>query len=267
MSVVDGVQLENQGCALVITMNNPGRRNAFYPEMRTRMINAMREAAADNAVRAIVLTGADGHFCVGADLTRAAQLRDQSPAQKGALAARENMKEVHRLLRVMMGGGRPVIAAVEGDAFGAGVSMAAASDRVFAAKNARFGSAFSKIGIVPDVGLLYTLPQRIGIAAARDLMYMGQPISGEQAHKLGLVDELTEPGQALPAALAYAQKFADLAPISIGLIKAALATGVNNMEDAMRLEIDLQPVASSSADAQEGMLAFREKRKPRFTGS
>jgi 2-(1,2-epoxy-1,2-dihydrophenyl)acetyl-CoA isomerase len=263
MSYVDGVKLEKQGTTLVMTMNNPGRRNAFYPEMRTQLINAMREAAADNSMRAIVLTGADGHFCVGADLSRAGA----KTAPKTVASLRENMKQVHHLLRVMVGGARPVIAAVEGDAFGAGMSMAAACDRVFAAKNARFGSAFTKIGIVPDVGLFYTLPRRVGLSKARDMMMLAEPVSGEEAFKLGLADELAEPGQALTAALAYAEKFANMAPIPISLIKAALATGIDNIEDAMRIELDYQPICSMSADCAEGMLAFKEKRKPKFTGA
>lgn len=263
MSYIDGVKLEKQGTTLVMTMNNPGRRNAFYPEMRAQMITAMRDAAADNSVRAIILTGSDGHFCVGADLSRATA----NTAPKTVASLRENMKQVHHLLRGIVGGARPVIAAVEGDAFGAGMSMAAACDRVFAAKNSRFGSAFSKIGIVPDVGLFYTLPQRVGLAKARDLMYLAEPMNGEDAFKYGLVDELVEPGQALTAALAYAAKFANIAPIPISLIKSALATGIDNIEDAMRIELDYQPICSMSADAQEGIQAFKEKRKPVFTGA
>ena len=263
MAIVDGVNLEKHGTTLVMTMSNPGRRNAFYPEMRAQMINAMREAAADNSVRAIILTGADGHFCVGADLSRATA----NTAPKTVASLRENMKQVHHLLRGIVGGARPVIAAVEGDAFGAGMSMAAACDRVFVAKNARFGSAFTKIGIVPDVGLFYTLPQRVGLSKARDLMYLAEPVSGEEAHRIGLADELVEPGQALTAALAYAQKFANIAPIPISLIKAALATGIDNIDDAMRIELDYQPICSMSADAQEGIQAFKDKRKPNFTGA
>jgi len=264
MSADDGVVIEKRGTTLVLTMSNPGRRNAFYPEMRARMIDALRDAAHDADVRAVVLTGADGHFCSGADLVRAAAVRNSGA--RTVISAREALKEVHRLLRVIVGGARPVIAAVEGDAFGAGLSMAAASDRVFAATNARFGAAFSKIGIFPDMGMLYTLPLRVGTANARHLMMLGAPIDGEHAHRLGLVDELAPPGRALDKALAYAAQFADIAPIPVTLIKAALNSGINCVEDAMRFELDCQPLLTSSADAQEGIAAFREKRKPRFTG-
>ncbi|HXC38432.1 MAG TPA: enoyl-CoA hydratase/isomerase family protein [Burkholderiales bacterium] len=263
MSFTDGVKLDKHGTTLIVTMSNPGKRNAFHREMRLRMIDAMREAAADNAVRAIVLTGADGHFCSGADLSRV----DMKAAPRSVASLRENMKDVHRLLRVIVGGARPVIAAVEGDAFGAGLSMSAACDRVFAAKTARFGAAFAKIGIIPDVGLLYTLPKRVGMARARDMMFLAAPFSGEEAHKAGLVDELTETGGALDAALAYAGRFADIPPIPITLMKAALATGITDIDDAMRIELDLQPIASLSNDCAEGIQAFKEKRKPVFTGT
>jgi len=264
MSFIDGLKLEKQGCALVMTMSNPGRRNAFYAEMRARMINAMRESAADNDIRAIILTGADGHFCVGADLQRSTA---NANAPKTPMTVRENMKQVHNLLRGITQGSKPFIAAVEGDAFGAGLSMTAASDRVFVSKTARFGAAFSKIGIIPDTGLLYTLPQRVGMACAKDLMFIGEPFSGEKAFQIGLADELVEPGKALEAALAYAQKFADLAPTAIGLTKAALANGITSIDDVMRVELDYLATVVMSADASEGILAFKEKRKPKFTGN
>ncbi len=264
MSFIDGLKLEKQGCALVMTMSNPGRRNAFYAEMRTRMITAIRESAADNDIRAIILTGADGHFCVGADLQRSTA---NANAPKTPMTIRENMKQVHHLLRGITQGAKPFIAAVEGDAFGAGLSMTAASDRVFVSKTARFGAAFTKIGIIPDTGLMYTLPQRVGMACAKDIMFIGEPFSGEKAFQIGLADEMVEPGKALEAALAYAQKFADLAPSAIGLTKAALANGITSIDDVMRVELDYLATVVMSADAAEGILAFKEKRKPKFTGN
>jgi 2-(1,2-epoxy-1,2-dihydrophenyl)acetyl-CoA isomerase len=264
MSFIDGLKLEKQGCALVMTMSNPGRRNAFYAEMRARMITAMRESAADNDIRVIILTGADGHFCVGADLQRSTA---NANAPKTPMTVRENMKQVHNLLRGITQGSKPFIAAVEGDAFGAGLSMTAASDRVFVSKTARFGAAFTKIGIIPDTGLMYTLPQRVGMACAKDIMFIGEPFSGEKAFQIGLADELVEPGKALEAAIAYAQKFADLAPTAIGLTKAALANGITSIDDVMRVELDYLATVVMSADASEGILAFKEKRKPKFTGN
>jgi len=258
---VDGVIVERRGQAVVLTMSNPGRRNAFYPEMRRKLAELLWSMGMESQVRAFVLTGEGGHFCAGADLSRS-----RSDAERTPITIRENMKDVHKLLRGIVAGARPVIAAVEGDAFGAGMSMAAASDRVFAGRTARFGAAFTKIGLMPDMGALYTLPQRVGLSKARDLMYLATPIGAEEAARLGLVDELVEAGGALDAALGYAAQLAEMPPLAISYTKAALATGVSSMEDAMRLELDLLPTLALSEDCREGVAAFKEKRKPKYSG-
>jgi enoyl-CoA hydratase/carnithine racemase len=258
----DGVLVERRGSTVVLTMSNPGRRNAFFNEMRNRLADCLLEFGMQKEVRAFVLTGADGHFCAGADLARAAPDVEARPS---TLALRERMKEVHRLLRAMTSGVRPVIAAVEGDAFGAGLSMASACDWVVATRTSRFGSAFARLGILPDVGLLYTLPQRVGMPKARDMMIRARPIGGEEALRIGLADELAEPGTALAAALKYAEEVAELAPLTIAHVKTSLDS-VRSLEDAMRLELDLQPALALSADCKEGMRAFMEKRAPRFEG-
>lgn len=257
---LDGIITEMRGPVAVVTLSNPGKRNAFYPDMRRRLTQVLTEYATDLSVRAVVLTGADGHFCAGADLSRAT---DKPPT---ALETRENMKEVHLLLRQIVGGPRPVVVAVEGDAFGAGLSMAMAADAVVISATARFGAAFARIGILADMGLLYTLPQRVGLAKARQLMMLGDPVKAEEALAIGMADELTPAGGALERAVALAGRFAEGAPMALAMTKAALATGVTSIEDSMRLELDLQPILAPSADCREGIAAFREKRKPVFRG-
>lgn len=258
---VDGVIVERRGQAVVLTMSNPGRRNAFYPEMRRKLAELLGSMGMESEVRAFVLTGEGGHFCAGADLSRS-----RAGTERTLITVREGLKDLHKLLRGIAAGARPVIAAVEGDAFGAGMSMAAASDRVFAGRTARFGTAFAKIGLMPDMGALYTLPQRVGLSKARDLMYLATPIGAEEAARLGLVDELVEAGGALEAALGYASQLAEMPPLAIAYTKAALATGVTSMEDAMRLELDLLPTLALSDDSMEGVAAFKEKRKPKYSG-
>ena len=260
MSTTDGVIVDRQGATVVLKMSNPGRRNAFFPEMRRKLAATLYSMGMDPEVRAFVLTGEDGHFCAGADLSRA------RGAERTALSVRESMKDTHQLLRGIVAGARPVIAAVEGDAFGAGMSMTAACDKVFSSRSARFGSAFAKIGLLPDMGILYNLPQRVGLSKARELLMLAVPISAEEAHRIGLVDELVEPGKALEAALCYADLIAELPPLPVSYTKAALATGITSVEDAMRLELDLQPILALSEDSREGVLAFKEKRKPKFSG-
>ena len=259
----DGVMVERRGSTIILTMTNPGRKNAFFTEMRNRLADTILTFGMEPDVRAFVLTGADGHFCSGADLARAAPDLNKEPS---AIVMRERMRDVHRLLRAITSGVRPVIAAVEGDAFGAGMSMASACDWVIASRTARFGSAFAKLGILPDVGLLYTLPQRVGMSRARDMMIRGIPIGGDEAARIGLADELVEPGTALEAALKYAEQVAAMAPLTVAHVKTSLTAGVHTLEDAMRLELDLQPALATSRDCKEGMRAFMEKRPPRFEG-
>lgn len=261
MSFQEGVKVERQGTVAIVTMSNPERRNAFYPEMRRQLTATLNALGADTELRAVVLTGDGAHFCAGADTSRMRQAGTPTPIQ-----VRENMKDVAQLLRAIAGGGKPIIAAVEGDAFGAGFAMALACDVVVAARNARFGSVFTKVGLLPDMGMLYTLQQRVGPVKARQLMMLGTPVDGAEAARIGISDELAEPGQALAAALAFAARFDEPAPVVVSLIKGALATGVNSIEDAIRLEYDLQPMLASTQDRIEGMAALKEKRKPRFTG-
>ena len=252
--------VERRGPVAVLTMSNPARRNAFTRDMRRRLAVLLGEFATDRDIRSIVITGADGHFCSGADLNSA------MARWPTALENRENMKEVHQLVRQIVGNTRPVISAVEGDAFGAGFSIAMASDLVVASASARFGAAFIKVGLLPDMGILHTLPARIGEARARRLLMSGTPVGADHALEMGLVDELVPAGSALEAAVRIATEMAAGAPMVAAMIKAALAGGINSVEDAMKAELDYQQTLVTSADLKEGVAAFREKRKPRFTG-
>jgi 2-(1,2-epoxy-1,2-dihydrophenyl)acetyl-CoA isomerase len=260
MDFVDGVRVSRQDSTAIITLSNPGKRNAFHSAMRARIVGALAEINADAGLRAVVLTGADGHFCAGADVSTIAQRISTHHS------SRLQLREVHEFARALYAGPKPVIAAVEGDAFGGGFSVACACDRVFAAHGARFGSAFAKIGIMGDVGLLYTLTRRVGLAKARELLMLATPVGAEEAVSLGIADELAEKGGALAAALAYAQRFAAIPPLAVAYTRAALASGVASLADALRLELDLQPILATSEDCREAIAAFKEKRAAKFNG-
>jgi enoyl-CoA hydratase/carnithine racemase len=251
----DGVHAEIRGSSGVITLSNPGRRNAFYPEMRQCVIETIEDFNANAAVRTIVITGADGHFCAGADLKRVAQRTDFGPLQ-----VRSNFSTTHKLLQLIVGGDKPVIAAVEGDAFGAGFSMAVACDVVIASETARFGASFAKIGLLPDMGLLYTLPQRMGMPAAKRLMMLAETVDGRKAAEAGIADEAVAPGKAMDRALEWADKFADSAPMSLAFIKSAFAQGIGTLQDAMEAELNIVPLLATSDDHKAALAAFAEKR-------
>jgi enoyl-CoA hydratase/carnithine racemase len=255
------VLVERRGAVAVITLNEPARMNPFSHPMRRRVLEVFQAEAADPSVRAIVLTGAGGQFSAGADVRQ--MTVDDTP---DPMRSRDLLTALQALVRLVVGGPKPVIAAVEGVAFGAGLSVAAAADWVVASTGARFGAAFGKIGLAPDCGLLWSLPKRIGLVRAKDLIFTGRPLKADEAHALGLVDQLVEPGKVVEAALAKALEYADVAPLTIATVKAALEEGPIDLNHALRLELNQQPMMRMTADHAEGCRAFLEKRKPIFAG-
>ena len=260
--MAEQIRSDRHGPVVVLTIENPARRNAFTPEMRRALTAALIALNHDDDVRAIIITGAGDHFCAGADISRI----NTGDLEPSFVQAGENLKDVHHLARAMILSPKPIVAAVEGDAFGAGLSMVAASDVAIVSRAARFGTAFSKIGIVPDMGLLHSLPNRIGVARTRRLVFTRTMLPGEEAYRIGLADELTEPGGALALALERARDLAQAAPLSIALTKAALATAPMSLDDALRFELMHLPITLASHDSKEGLAAFREKRTPIFEG-
>jgi enoyl-CoA hydratase/carnithine racemase len=168
------------------------------------------------------------------------------------------------LMREMISGAKPLIAAIEGNAYGAGLALACACDHVVAARSAKFCCAFTRVGFLPDMGLMFSLPNRVGMTRARQLIALADVIDAERAERLGLVDDLSETGGALAAALALAERYADGPPMAFEAVKGVFARGLDAMIQA---EIDLQPMLWLSNDHREGKQAFAERRRPKFTGS
>jgi 2-(1,2-epoxy-1,2-dihydrophenyl)acetyl-CoA isomerase len=163
----------------------------------------------------------------------------------------------------MIAGAKPIVAAVEGYAFGAGLALAAASDYVVAGQGAKFCCAFTRVAFIPDLGLMYSLPNRVGFTKAKQLIGLAETFDAERALKLGVVDEVVATGAALVSALEVAERFAAGPPLAFEMVKSVFARGLEAMIQA---EIDLQPMAWLSEDHKEGKRAFFEKRKPRFVG-
>ena len=224
--------------------------------MRDRLVAVLCSLNADPECRAIVLTGSGGEFSAGADLSgfnEATVRACRTRLRRGGLP----------LMREMVAGTKPIVAAVEGHAFGAGLALAAACDYVVAAEGAKFCCAFTRVGFMPDMGLMYTLPHRVGTARAKQLIALADVIPAQRAERLGLVDELVSEGQALPAARAVARRFADGPPLAFEMVKSVFAYGLEAM---LQAELALQPMLSLSQDHQEGKQAFAERRKPQFRG-
>ncbi|MDB5447928.1 MAG: enoyl-CoA hydratase [Phenylobacterium sp.] len=252
------VKVARDGAVAILTLSYPERRNAFSLPLRAVLLKELQAALEDEACRVIVLTGEGANFCSGGDIT---SFDGVTP-----VSGRARMQRVHAIVRLVVRGEKPVIAAIEGHAAGAGLCLAAACDMVVAARDARLSCTFNKIGLFPDFGGAWSLPLRMGIGKAKMLMMSGRVLDGEAGERQGLVDLLAEPGQALTAALGLAHDVAATAPLSNGLLKAVLARGPSSLEEVLAAEADAQGVLYGSEDFQEGRSAFLEKRSPTFTG-
>jgi 2-(1,2-epoxy-1,2-dihydrophenyl)acetyl-CoA isomerase len=255
MSTAPVLLTERDGATLVLTLNYTERRNALSMPLRAALVEAFEQAERDPGLRAIVLTGAGGHFCAGGDIS-GMNVTDLA-------AGRERFRLTHQLCRLMVHSAKPIIAAVEGYAVGAGLSLALCCDTVVAAADSRFGAGFGRIGLIADLGLNHTLPQRIGIGRARQMLLYGEQVDAAAAEQIGLIDHVVAPGGALDFARARARVLADAAPLPVALTKRLLAAG---LDEALAQERDLQTALFLTEDHREGREAFLGKRKPVFRG-
>jgi enoyl-CoA hydratase/carnithine racemase len=246
---------ERRGATAVLTMHQPARKNALAMPMRVEMIEALERIEADTSVRAVVITGSDGTFCSGGDISGM-----NSPDFAGG---RERFRLTHRLVRMMIESAKPYIAAVEGWAAGAGMGVATCCDTVIAGAGAQFISPFNRLGLVPDFGLLHTLPKRVGEGPARQIFLRGQAFDAAHGLKIGLVDEVVADGSALARALAVAAEYEAMAPIPLAMVKNYMSQG---LADALDWERNAQAAMFLTADHGEGRDAFLARRKPNFTG-
>jgi enoyl-CoA hydratase/carnithine racemase len=244
---------QRDGGVLTLTLDYPERRNALAMPLREELHRILDAAQGDEAVRAIVLTGAGGVFCSGGDISG----MNVTDSEMG----RERMRRTHRIIRLMVAGRVPIVAAVEGWCVGAGLSIACASDTIVAAEDAKFMAGFGKVGLIADLGLPWTLPARIGAGRARQFFLYGTQVDAVAAERIGLVDHVVPKGQALTKAMELATFLAAQASLPIALTKQILAEGLDR---ALEDERHFQTACFLSADHAEGKAAFLGKREPRF---
>jgi 2-(1,2-epoxy-1,2-dihydrophenyl)acetyl-CoA isomerase len=253
------VETTRDGAVLTITLNRPDVLNAFTAAMHRALADALSEAR-DAAVRAVVLTGGGRGFCVGQDLT---EFREAS----GDIGARLR-ESYHPNIRTIRALEKPVIAAVNGVAAGAGMSFACACDVRIAADSASFIPAFINIGLIPDSGGSYFVTRILGSARAFEWLASGKKLTAAEAHAWGLVSEVVESDALDRRAGELAEQLAELPTRGIGMTKRLLDHALNaTLEQQLEREAQLQAAATQTEDFGEGVAAFLEKRSPRFRGA
>ena len=253
------VETSRDGAVLTITLNRPDVLNAFNTAMHRAFAAALKDAR-DGGVRAVVITGAGRGFCVGQDLT---EFREAS----GDIGARLR-DNYHPNIRAIRALEKPVIAAVNGAAAGAGMSLACACDLRVAADSATFVPAFINIGLIPDSGGSYFVTRLLGPARAFEWLASGKRLTAAEAHAWGLVSEVVEADSLAARAAEIAAAYAALPTRGIGMTKRLLDHAVGaTLEEQLEREAQLQAAATQTADFKEGVAAFLEKRPPRFRGA
>lgn len=255
------VRVEARSGYRVLTLNRPDRLNSFDEALHAALRQALDEAAADRATRALVLTGAGRAFSAGQDLADLATPSGEMRADLGDVLGRLYNPLVRRLRRLPF----PVIAAVNGVAAGAGANLALACDIVLAARSARFIQAFAKIGLIPDSGGTWTLPRLVGPARATALAMLAEPVTAKEAAAMGMIWRVVEDDALLAEAERIAGYLATQPTAALVAIRKALAAAaVNDLDAQLDLERELQGKLGRSADHAEGVRAFLAKRKPSF---
>jgi 2-(1,2-epoxy-1,2-dihydrophenyl)acetyl-CoA isomerase len=252
------VETSRDGAVLTITFNRPDVLNAFNAALHAALRGALKDAR-DPEIRAVVVTGAGRGFCVGQDLT---EFRDAT----GDIADRLR-GTYHPNLLALRALEKPVIAAVNGPAAGAGLSFACACDIRIAADSATFVPAFINIGLIPDSGGTFFIARLLGPARAYEWMSSGRRLTAAEAHDWGLVSEVVEADRLPERAAELAAELAALPTRGIGMTKRLFdAAPLNTLEEQLELEAQLQSAATQTEDFREGVTAFLEKRDPEFKG-
>jgi len=256
----DSILFEIEGSVAYITLNRPKVYNSFNREMALAMQAALDQCKEDENVRAVYITGNGKAFCAGQDLQEV--VAEDGPELSTILTQHYN--PIITRLRELE---KPVVAAVNGVAAGAGANIALACDIVVADEKAAFIQAFSKIGLIPDSGGTYFLPRLIGFQKAAALMMLGDKIEAAEAERLGMIYEYYTSDCFEEEAKAIAQKLASMPTKGLGYTKRALNYSMTNeLPNQLAIEDQLQTAAGQTEDYKEGVQAFLEKRKPKFTG-
>lgn len=258
---MSALKIERDGATAVLVMNRPEQRNALDLTMREGFAAAVSEVRDDTSVRAVVLTGAGGHFCAGGDIKTVAQA---TQGQRDIFEGRERIRKLHRWFDELVDLEKPVIAAVDGVAFGAGLSLALSADFVLASSRARFCSVFARLGYVPDMGAMYLLPRAIGLARAKDMVFSARVVDAQEALAIGLAQQVCD-GDVLDAALAFARRFHNAPTESLGIVKGVMNHAFESERRSVYAqEAMAQAMCRESEFHQEAVRRFLAKEAPAY---
>ena len=262
----EGLTFDVRDQVAVITLNRPAKLNALDAHLRRELPELCEQVEADDQLRALVITGAGRGFCSGVDLTAPAPETREPRSQSARL---DDLGWTGRLALAVYGMSKPVIAAVNGVAAGAGMSLALACDIRFGSERTRFKSVFVERNLSPDTGLSYFLPRVVGYSRAADLLFSSRYVEADEAQRVGLLDHLVASETLIADTLAYAASIARWPPLAVRSTKRVLQQNLHSpLDRALRHELSgIQYAQRAPNDAREARASFLEKRAPKFTGT
>ncbi|USK61706.1 enoyl-CoA hydratase/isomerase family protein [Peribacillus asahii] len=249
------VTIENGICT--VKLNRPEVRNALVLEMRQEIKDVFTAVKQNDEVKVIILTGEGKAFSAGGDLSALKEV--------DAVSGRKRLQAGHEMIHSIVNLEKPVIAAINGVAAGAGVSLAVACDIIIASRSAAFIQSFAKVGLIPDLGAIHFLPKLIGRHRALELMFLGEKVSAEQAQNIGMINRVVEDEQLMDEVYRLALQLAEGPDMALGFMKKLVNRSVlADLDETLELEGFAQAMCFESKDFKEGVQAFFEKRKPVF---
>jgi 2-(1,2-epoxy-1,2-dihydrophenyl)acetyl-CoA isomerase len=257
------IQVTEADCITTITLNRPDKLNAFVGHMRRDLAEALEHAGSDRGTRVVIITGAGRAFCAGGDIAFMAELMQRRDAEEFSRILGAGRRVILAIRQMT----KPVIAAINGPASGAGFNLALACDLRIAANTATFSQSFAKVGLHPDWGGTYFLPRLVTPNKACEMFFLGESIDATEAARLGIVNQVVAPEDLETATMQLAQRLRAAPPIALAAAKHAVyVSQAEDLDEMLRYETEAQLRCFDSDDGHEGVHAFLEKREPKFTG-